>query len=131
MAATLPRPLLGWPLLPVPDENGQLDFPSLEVSVQQSIQIILRTRPGEQLRRPSFGAGLEDFVHEHNTLATRRRIRDVITESLTRWEPRITLDRVSVFEDADRPTHVRVVIAYRLRRTGAAQQLGLSMTLEG
>jgi phage baseplate assembly protein W len=131
MPATLPRPLLGWPLLPVPDENGQLAFPSVEASVRQAIQIILRTRPGEQLRRPTFGAGLEEFVHEQNTLATRRRIRDVISESLNRWEPRITLDRVSVFDDPQRPTHVRVVIAYRLRRTGAAQQLGLSITLEG
>jgi Bacteriophage baseplate protein W len=131
LPTALPRPLLGWPLLPVPDENGQLAFPSPEASVRQSIQIILRTRPGEQLRRPHFGAGLEDFVHEQNTLATRRRIRDVITEALNRWEPRITLDRVSVFDDPDRPTHVRVVIAYRLRRTGASQQLGLSITLEG
>jgi phage baseplate assembly protein W len=103
----------------------------VEASVRQAIQIILRTRPGEQLRRPTFGAGLEEFVHEQNTLATRRRIRDVISESLNRWEPRITLDRVSVCDDPQRPTHVRVVIAYRLRRTGAAQQLGLSITLEG
>jgi phage baseplate assembly protein W len=131
MPAPLPRPLIGWPLLPVPDESGQLQFPSLDDSVRQSIKIILRTRPGEQLRRPHFGAGLEEFVHEQNTLATRRRIRDVITEALTRWEPRITLDRVSVFDDQDHPTHVRVVIAYRLRRTGAAQQVGLGITLEG
>ena len=131
MPALLPKPLLGWPLLPLPDENGQLSFRSPEVSVREAIQIILRTRPGEQLRRPQFGAGLEDFVHEQNTLATRRRIRDVITDSLNRWEPRITLDRVSVFDDPDRPTHVRVVIAYRLRRTGAAQQVGLSISMQG
>lgn len=130
-AANLPRPLIGWPLLPLPDETGALVFPTLETSVRQSIQVILRTHPRELLRHPEFGAGLEDFVNEQNTLTTRRRIRDLVTESLELWEPRIQVDRVDVWEDAERPTHVRVAIVYRLRRTGAAQQLGLSMNLEG
>lgn len=130
-ASTLPAPLLGWPLLPLPDEHGELHYPALEVSVRQQIQVILRTQPGEQLRHPLFGAGLESFVNEQNTITTRRRIRDLITESLARWEPRIQLDRVEVWDDPDRPTHVRVTIGYRLRRTGASQQLGLTVSLDG
>jgi Bacteriophage baseplate protein W len=125
------RQLVGWPLLPVPDAGGELRYPTFEESVRQSIKVILRTRPGEQLMRPHFGAGLERFVHEQNTLTTRRRIRDLVTESLARWEPRIALDRVEVTEHPERATHVRVVISYRLRRTGATQQLGLSMNLDG
>jgi Bacteriophage baseplate protein W len=129
--APLVKPLVGWPLLPLPDAGGELHYPSFEDSVRQSIKVILRTRPGEQLMRPHFGAGLERFVHEQNTLATRRRIRDLVTAALARWEPRIALDRVEVTEDSERPTHVRVIISYRLRRTGATQQLGLSMNLDG
>ena len=129
--APVVKQLVGWPLLPLPDAGGELRYPTLEESVKQSIKVILRTRPGEQLMRPHFGAGLERFVHEQNTLATRRRIHDLVTESLTRWEPRITLDRVEVSEHPERPTHIRVVISYRLRRTGAPQQLGLSMNLDG
>jgi uncharacterized protein len=124
------RPLVGWPLLPVPDAIGELHYPTFEQSIRDSIKVILRTRPGEQLMRPHFGAGLERFIHEQNTLATRRRIHDLVTASLIRWEPRIVVDRVDVTEHPERPTHVRVVINYRLRRTGAAQQLGLSMTLD-
>jgi phage baseplate assembly protein W len=127
---TTTRPLVGWPLLPLPDAGGELRYPTYEESVRQSIKVILMTRPGEQLMRPHFGAGLERFVHEQNTLATRRRIRDLVTAALVRWEPRIVLDRVDVTEHPEGPTYVRVVINYRLRRTGAAQQLGLSMTLD-
>lgn len=126
----LPPPLLSFPLLPTPDDRGQLSYPTLETSVRQLIQVILRTRPGEQLMRPEFGAGLESFLHEPNTLMTRRRIRDRIAESLTRWEPRISLDRVEVEEVPDQPTHLRVEILYRLRRSGAVQQMGLTMQLE-
>jgi phage baseplate assembly protein W len=107
-----------------------LRYPTLEESVRQTIQVILLTRPGEQLMRPEFGAGLETFVNEPNTVTTRRRIRDAIAAALTRWEIRIDLDRIDVDEVAGEPTQVRVEIAYRLRRTGTAQQLGLSMSLE-
>jgi phage baseplate assembly protein W len=122
---------VGWPLLPLPDEHGALAWPDAESSVRQTIEAILRTRPGEQLMRPRFGGGLEDFVHEPNTLTTRRRIHDAIVAALTTWEPRITVDRVEVWEVPEDPTQVRVEIAYRLRRTGAAEQVGLTLVTNG
>ena len=124
-------PLIGWPLLPVPDEHGQLPYPTLEASVRESIRVILSTQPGEQLMRPEFGAGLERLLHEPNTLATRRAIRDLVQASLTRWERRILLDRVEVWEVAGEPSHVSVEIAYRLARTGAAATMNLTVQLEG
>jgi uncharacterized protein len=120
---------LGWPLLPVPDGAGELRYPPLEESVRQQIRVILTTRPGEQLMRPEFGAGLDDYVHQPNTLTTRRRIRDAVQSSLERWEPRIALDRVEVWEVEERPGEVRVEIGYRLRRTGASQRLGVVLEL--
>ena len=122
--------LINWPLLPLPDANGRLSFPGLEDSVRQSIQIILRTKPGERLMRPAFGGGLERMVHEQNTLATRAAISDLITTSLAKWEPRIVLDRVDVWQIEDRPTEVRCEIAYRIRRTNVAKQIGVTMALE-
>jgi uncharacterized protein len=125
-----PQAPISWPLYMLPDANGELHYPMLDASVRQSIQIILRTRPGEQLMRPEFGAGLDQFLHEQNTIITRRRIRDLITESLARWEQRILLDRVDVAEVAEQPSAIRVEILYRLKRTGVPQQLGLTMELE-
>lgn len=125
-----PRPL-SWPLLAVPDAHGRLAFPTYEDSVRQMIRVILLTRPGEQLMRPQFGAGLGRFVHQPNTLETRRHLRDLVLEALQTWEPRIAVDDVTVEEVADQPTVVRVDIAYQLRRTGQRSQLGLTMTLGG
>lgn len=131
---TSPHPvaaLVGWPLLPLPDAQGQLHYPTLEVSVRQLIQVILRTRPGEQLMRPDFGAGLENFLHQPNTLTTRRRIKDVIVAALERWEPRIAVDRIEVGEVPEQPAAIRIELAYRLRRTGVSQHMGITMELEG
>ena len=125
-----PRPL-SWPLLSTPDAHGRLGFPTYEDSVRDMIRVILLTRPGEQLMRPEFGAGLGRFVHQPNTIETRRRLREVVLESLQTWEPRIAIDEVTVEEVPDQPTTVRVDIAYQLRRTGQRTQLGLTMTLGG
>lgn len=122
---------VSWPLLPLPDAGGRLRFPSLETSVRQLIEVILCTRPGEQLMRPQYGAGLDTFVHEENSLTTRRRIHDAVAQGLERWERRITVDRVDVWELPAQPTHVRVEIAYRLNRTGAPRQLNLSLAVGG
>jgi phage baseplate assembly protein W len=128
--ATLVAQQIGWPLLPLPDARGELHFPTLEESVRQSIKVILQTRPGEQLMRQEFGGGLERFVNEPNNLTTQRRIRDLVLESLARWEPRIVVDRVEVAEVPNRPSHLSVQLMYRLKRTGAAGQMGLTMILD-
>ncbi|MFH7319198.1 GPW/gp25 family protein [Desulfurivibrio sp. D14AmB] len=130
--STNPRPTsVNWPLLGVPDQEGRLRYPTLEESVRQSIRIILQTRPGERLMRPGYGGGLERLLHEPNTLTTRRRIRDLIDESLSRWEPRLIIDRIDVWGVEQRPEAVRIEIVYRLRRTNRPQQMGITMELEG
>ena len=120
-------PLIGWPLFPVPDAHGRLAWPTLEQSVAQQIRVILQTRPGEQLMRPTYGAGLENFLHEPNTLTTHRRIRDLIQTPLARGEQRIVVDDISVAAVPDQPGRVRIEIAYRLRRTGAPARTGLTL----
>ena len=122
---------VNWPLLGLPDSKGRLHYPGLAESVRQSIKIILQTAPGERLMRPHFGGGLDRFLHEPNTLTTRRRIRDLITESLERWEPRVLLQRVDIWEVEERPDTVRVEIVYQLRRTNQAQHMGITLELEG
>lgn len=130
MNEPLPRPLTGWPLFAVPDAEGRLDWPGLEAGVRQAIRVILSTRPGEQLMRPEFGAGLDRLLHAPNNLSTRRQIRDWTMSALSRWERRILLDRVDVLEVPGRPSELRVEIAYRLARSGAADAVAVTVRLE-
>jgi phage baseplate assembly protein W len=122
-------PRIGWPLLTLPDADGNLSFPDLAASVRQSIRIILSTRPGEQLMRPGFGAGLSSVLGQPNTVTTRRQIHDLVSGALQQWETRIAVDRIDVQEVVDAPTEVGVQITYRLVRTGVVQQLGLTVDL--
>ncbi len=117
---------LGWPFLPVP-QGGQLVYPPLEQSVRDSIRVILMTCPGEQLMRPRYGAGLENFLDEGNSIALRSQIQAVILQSLQNYENRITVDAVDVDPVAGAPAQVQVQIHYRLLRTNATRQIGLTM----
>jgi phage baseplate assembly protein W len=121
----------GWPLLPLPDDSGSLPWPDVAASVRQTIRAILSTRPGEQLMRPDFGGGLDRLLHAPNTVATKRRMRDLVQESLSRWERRIVLDAVEVWDVPDEPSNLRIEIVYRLARTGAPGALDVTVQLEG
>jgi phage baseplate assembly protein W len=129
---------IGWPLLPVPDDDGALHYPDLAASVRQMIEVLLSTRPGEQLMRPGFGAGLENLLAEPNTVATRARIRDLVDDALKRWEPRIAVDGIAIDPVSDAASGVangvvdgvRVEIAYRLQRSGTPARVGLTLVME-
>src|SRR5215475_13064300 len=114
---SLPQVARGWPLLPVPDEDGTLAWPDPVASVRQMIEVILRTAPGEQLMRPQFGAGLEAVMHAPNTLATRALVHDQIIAALRAYEPRVLIDRVDV-DTTDDPRELAVTLSYRLTLTG-------------
>jgi phage baseplate assembly protein W len=128
---TRPRPpAIGWPLFPFPDDRGTLEYPpSLADSVRQQLQVLLSTRPGEQLMRPDLGAGLTNFLGEPDTVTTRRRVYDRVIDTIARWEPRVEVDRVDVDDIPGRPGWLRIEISYRLRRTGDVSRLGVNLEL--
>lgn len=127
------QPPIGWPLLPLPNENGALDWPDLATSVAAQLRKLLATRPGELLGHRDYGAGLQRFLHEPNTLATRARIREAIEQAITRHEPRIALEGVEVFDETDGANgelgQVRIEVRYRLRRDGTPGEIGAALAL--
>jgi len=126
MATTNYSDPISWPFLPYP-QNNKLVFNSLEQCVRDSIRIILTTRPGEQLMQPLFGAGLQNFLDEGNTVAIRRQIQSAITSCLETYEARIAVDNVEVETVDGAPSHIHVQIFYRLLRTNQSQQVGVTM----
>ncbi|HEY6815338.1 MAG TPA: GPW/gp25 family protein [Croceibacterium sp.] len=121
---------IGWPLLPLPDAEGRLRFPDLATSVRERIEAVLRTAPGEQLMRPLFGVGLEQMIHQPNTLALRSGLEERIGEQLKAFEPRIMIDAISVAEGPD-SNSVLITVAYRLRATGVAGRISAQVPLGG
>lgn len=118
---------MGFPPRVGPD--GRVVMSAGTENIRESIRIILLTAPGERLMLPGFGAGLNAFLFEPNTPATRRLIEDRIVTALQRWEPRIRLAGVVVSEAADDPQGAVARITYDLVATGAREEIGVGLTL--
>jgi phage baseplate assembly protein W len=126
---TAPRPeLLSFPLGGV-DDSGRLRWTAGNQSVREVMLNILLTRPGERLMRPTFGAGLRNFIHQPNNETTRALIADATRRAIERWEPRVLVDEVTVQPDAERLSHVNLSIHYRLRYDGTREDLTLAIDL--
>jgi hypothetical protein len=92
---------------------------------------VLRTNQRERLRLLDFGAGLERFLFEPNTTATRRQIEDRVSKSLKTWEPRITVQSIAVDEDPDDPQAAIATINYRLIATQSSERVRVAVALAG
>lgn len=111
--------------------DGRVSFSEGEPNIREGIEITLRTNQRERLRLPEFGAGLERFLFEPNTTATRRQIEDRIAKSLQAWEPRIVVHSIAVDEDPDDPQAAIATIDYRLIATQSSERVSVSVALAG
>ena len=109
--------------------DGRVAWSEGEENIREAIRIVLMTEPGERLRRPEFGAGLDRSCSS----PTRRRpagtIEERIRRALAAWEPRIAVEAVDVDADpsdaaaaASRRSTFRLVATQTVERVTAADR---------
>jgi len=81
------------------DRRGGLALARDETDIDQAIELILGTAPGERPMRPEFGCRIHDHVFGPANSATAGQIAYDVREALERWEPRISVEDVSVSYD--------------------------------
>jgi uncharacterized protein len=113
---------VGW-AFPVRPVGGRLTYARHEDDVEQAIAIILETTRRERVMRPSFGTELRTFVFDSNSPTTHRAIEDEVRGALAAWEPRIDVQTVRAYGDADRVNVVMIEIDYVVRRTNSSVNL--------
>jgi phage baseplate assembly protein W len=109
--------------------DGRIGWSEGENNVRESIRIILLTRQGERLLLPGFGGSLDRFLFEPNTPATRQQMSSEIERALTRWEPRIRVEAVTVEQDPRDEASAIATIEYRLIATQQRERVNLTVTL--
>jgi Bacteriophage baseplate protein W len=114
---------VGWAFPPALEPDGTSRQAVYEEDIKQAIRIILGTNPGERIMRPTFGAGLRQFVFEPVNVTTMTLVRTRVEEALVDWEPRIVVDGVTVTTDERTRNVLNIEVAYRVRTTNAVQNL--------
>ncbi len=105
------------------DRRGGIALASDETDVDQAIQLILATAPGERPMRPEFGCGVHDFVFDTIDASTVGRMEEEIRAALFRWEPRIEVLAVEFDLDFVDRGELLIQIDYRVRPTNTLRNL--------
>jgi phage baseplate assembly protein W len=107
----------GWAFPPRIGRHGGLALTSEQTEIDQAIQIILSTAPGERVMRPGFGCRLYELVFAPNNSQTAAQARRHVEQALAMWEPRIQVMRVGVQPDPQDTSRLLIAVEYRVKAT--------------
>jgi phage baseplate assembly protein W len=88
--------------------------------LKSNIKNLLLTKRGERLMNPLFGAGVETVLFEPITDEFEDKIQDIITNSVERYIPNVSIDEINVDmsnENKDKNS-VNISLKFRSRNTG-------------
>lgn len=94
-----------------------------EEDIRQSLEILMRTTPGERVHRYDFGCGIRRFVHEEMTLTTQTQMQDVISRAVLMFEPRVTLHDVDFDMERIYEGVIMIGLDYTVRRTNSRSNM--------
>ncbi|MBI5927830.1 MAG: GPW/gp25 family protein [Chloroflexi bacterium] len=107
----------GWAFPPQIDNRGQLALTQGDSEIQQAIQIILSTSPGERVMRPDFGCRIQELVFAPNNLETCALAERYVREALGRWEPRISTTKVKAEPHHENNGVLMLEVSYIIKTT--------------
>lgn len=86
----------GWAFPPHFEKSSGTALEEPEEDIQQSLEILFSTKPGERLFRFDYGCAIHEWVFSSMNLSEKTLITDAIEQAILNGEPRITLDSIDV-----------------------------------
>jgi uncharacterized protein len=105
------------------DQRGGIALARGATDIEQAIQLILGTAPGERPMRSEFGCDLHDFLFETIDAETIGKIDRAIRVALDRWEPRIEVTTIDFDLSRAADGLLEITIGYRIRETSQRHNL--------
>jgi len=87
--------------------------------IQCSLQILLSTRHGERVLLPGYGCDLEPLVFEPMSTTFNTYIQNLVQTAITNYEPRITLNSVSLSTDQAVDGVILLAVDYTIKSTNS------------
>jgi uncharacterized protein len=95
--------------------RGAIAMSRYEQKIEESIYMILSTRPGERVMLPEFGCGIHDQVFAPNHSVSVALIVDQVRRALVMQEPRIDVLTVRATTTPEEPNVLLIRVDYRVR----------------
>jgi len=113
----------GWAFPVTVDARGSIALARGTDELNQSIQLILTTYPGERPMRNEFGSRLRDFVFAGANWANAAAIGNEVRAALLRWEPRVDVADVTVTPADGEDGLLYIDITYVIKATNDRRNL--------
>jgi len=109
----------GWAFPPTINKRGGIALAHDEGDIDQAIEIILGTEPGERPMRPDFGCRIYELVFAPINASTLGLVARHVEEALGWWEPRVEVLDVQVKTDPSQRAVGKLLIniRYQVRAT--------------
>jgi len=114
----------GWSFPPTFRAQGRsLDMVESEEDIRQSLQILLATRVGERVMRPTFGWRRKALIFGPLSTSFATLLRREVETAILFFEPRVELNTVRIERLADNEGLVEMRIDYTVRGTNTRNNL--------
>ena len=96
------------------DRRGGIALATGETDVDQAIEIILSTAPGERPMRPEFGCAVHEHVFDVLDPAAFGAIESAVRAAIERWEPRASVQAIDFDLDQQSEGCLNIVLTYEI-----------------
>ncbi|MDH6236124.1 GPW/gp25 family protein [Cryobacterium sp. CG_9.6] len=111
--------------------DGRLATVTADASVRQAVLLLLSTRPGERVNRPTYGCHLFRLAFAPADDTTAGLAIHYVASALQRWEKRIDVLSLDAARSADAPELLEVRLRYRVRATQNDDEVAVVVPLAG
>ncbi len=112
-------------------KRGGIEMVDEQLSIRQSLMMILSTIPGERVMRPRYGCDLFKIVFAPNDGTTAGLAIYYVRTALTIWEKRIELIHVDADADPHFSDRMNISIAYRIKTLNVHDEFMYTLLLSG
>ncbi len=108
--------------------HGGLSWKGGAEKMQQNLTTLLLTGIGERVMRRSYGGGVRDLLYDPNDDAMRAIVEHRILQAITQWEPRVTVQRMAINQEAGQ---LLVELHYAVRGRPETESVSVSLSRNG
>ena len=87
--------------------------------IEQSLAILLSTRPGERIMQPDYGCNLDKLLFEPLNVSLVTYVEGLVKTAILYHEPRIIPEKVIISERVEEPGILDVIVDYSIRATNS------------
>ncbi|MBL0701112.1 MAG: GPW/gp25 family protein [Desulfosarcina sp.] len=114
----------GWSFPPeFSRKSGRVKMVSAEDDIKESLHILFSTSPGERVMQPTYGCGLKTMMFEIISESIVTEIKDVVERAILFFEPRITLNSITINSERAIEGVLEIFLNYTVRTTNSRNNM--------